>query len=103
MKNIISILNVGLSLLKNIFESISRRLRTKDIENQEEQNKQEEIKIDEKIKNKDIDGLNDMLGFKRPGAKKPTRKATTMKTSTKKKENTTPEPKKRGRKKKSEQ
>lgn len=103
LKNIINILNVGLGLLKNLFDSISRRIRLKDIENQEELNRQENNKIDEKIENKDIDGLNEMLGFKKPGAKNSAKKATTKKSSTNKKKNTTPEPKKRGRKKKSEQ
>lgn len=94
LKNIINILNVGLELLKNIFNSISRRLRTKDIENQQEENKQQDIQIDNNLKDKDVDGLNEMLGYKKPSAKKATTKTT---------KNATSEPKKRGRKKKSEQ
>lgn len=94
LKNIINILNVGLELLKNVFNSISRRLRTKDIENQQEENKQLDIQIDNNLKNKDVDGLNEMLGFKKPSAKKATAKTA---------KDVASEPKKRSRKKKSEQ
>lgn len=98
LKNIINILNVGLELLKNVFNSISRRLRTRDIENQQEENKQQDIQIDNNLKDKDVDGLNEMLGYKKPSAKKATTKKATAKTT----KNVASEPKKRGRKKKSE-
>lgn len=99
LKNIINILNVGLELLKNVLNSISRRLRTKDIENQQEENKQLDTQIDNNLKNKDVDGLNEMLGFKKPSAKKATAKKATAKTA----KDVASEPKKRSRKKKSEQ
>jgi hypothetical protein len=97
IKSIINIINVSLELLKNLFNSLAIKSRLKDVEEQQKKNKELDEQIDNNISNKNIDGLNEQLGFKASSNKRLAKLTVDKKTET-----VSPEPKKRGRKKKSQ-